>query len=207
MARKRNINNAKKLQAVAEKQIEEQQAAEEIRKKSEEKTDILKKLEDGPEDFHDVVQEAYARIALFIPRAVAETVDALAWKTGKSKNKVIMDAAMHALVSNEALKVLHDYHESPVYRSKLMSMRIKQNLLGSDDRTKLEYFYEQNYLEPYKNFGESPYEPEYKKEEGKDVLVVRDKETGTKVSSYEIQDVSKVFCRETEKRHRLYVSK
>ena len=205
MAKKRSIVGALKLQKDAERKIEEQQAAEEIRKS--EKTDIHKKLEEGPEDFRDVVQEAYSRVTLFIPRSIADTVDAIAWKTGKSKNKVIMDAAMSVLLSNDALKITHEYYSSSSYRDKLLNMRIRQNLLESDDKTKLSYFYEDNYEKPYKEFGEPPYIADWEKQDGKDVLVVRDKETNAKVSSYMIQDVSKVFCIETEKRHRLYIAK
>lgn len=207
MAKKRSIVGALKLQKDAERKIEEQQAAEEIRKKESEKTDIHKKLEEGPEDFRDVVQEAYSRVTLFIPRSIADTVDAIAWKTGKSKNKVIMDAAMGALLSKDAIRITNEYYSSPSYRDKLLNMRIRQNLLESDDKTKLSYFYEDNYQKPYKEFGEPPYIADWEKQDGKDVLVVRDKETNAKVSSYMIQDVSKVFCIETEKRHRLYIAK
>jgi hypothetical protein len=192
------------LQEDAERKIDEQLVAVKLRHQREDTPDDLKKLEEGPKDFSDVVRKSFQRLTLFIPTDVADVIEALAWKTGKSKNKIIMDSARQIFMTSEAVRITKEYKEGYQFRDKLMSIRVKQNLSKASDVIKLKYFYNENYVKPFLAFGPSPYDYEITKEDGKDILIVKDKGIDNVVSTYEIQDKTKVYCRESEKRHRLF---
>ena len=189
---------------------QEQTAKRKADLEAEKEKNILERMKEGPKDYSDIDRPEFTRITLFVRTKEAELLDALAWKTGKAKNELGRRALM-TLYGGEMnqQRLMEEWRESPDYIKRMERKRIRKNLLKSSDKDKLEFFWYMNFDKDQQYFKQITFTHDYGVYEDtqtgaqKTMLQIYDlTNNGQLYGSYIIQDETKVYCFQTDKRHR-----